>query len=62
MYINWDWVEVGLTTYGDWQTFKRFTVSPGQTFTYRFPEGYSAHWLCLKTDVASTVTAQLEYK
>lgn len=54
-------VEVDLTAYGDWTTFAHFTIPPGQTFTYDFPEGYAAHWIRLNTDVDCTASAQFEY-
>lgn len=55
-------VEVDLTTYGNWKTFERFTVKPGETLVYQFPDGYLAHWVRLKTNAAATVSAQFEYK
>ncbi len=54
-------VEVDPTGYNAWVIYDRFTVQPGQTLEYRFPQGYSAHWLRLSAAAACTATAQLEY-
>lgn len=55
-------VEVDLTSYGDWKKFDDFVVKPGETLHYEFPEGYSAHWVRLKTSVACSASAQFDYK
>lgn len=55
-------VEVDLTSDGDWKKFDSFIVKPGETLKYKFPEGYAAHWVRLKANVACTASAQFEYR
>ena len=55
-------VEVDLTSSGDWKTFDSFLVKPGEAFEYKFPDGYTAHWVRLKASVDCTASAQFEYK
>ena len=54
-------VEVDFLADASWSTYQRFTVAPGETFTHTFPDGYRAHWVRLKSDTATTATAQFEY-
>lgn len=44
-----------------WGIYNSFTVAAGQTVTHEFPDGYSAHWVRLRTDRAVTATAQFIY-
>ncbi len=44
-----------------WGVYNSFAVAAGQTVTHEFPDGYSAHWVRLKTDRAVTATAQFIY-
>ncbi len=54
-------VEVDFAANNVWSEYGRFTVEPGQTVKYQFPQGYSAHWVRLKTDVDATVSATFYY-
>ncbi|HON08114.1 MAG TPA: hypothetical protein PLW02_08460, partial [Verrucomicrobiota bacterium] len=54
-------VEVDFAANNVWSEYGRFTVDPGQTFKHQFPQGYSAHWVRLKTDVDATVSAIFYY-
>ena len=55
-------VEVDFAADNTWSEYARFTVLPDQTVTHVFPEGYSAHWVRLKTDASTSATAQFTYE
>jgi hypothetical protein len=55
-------LEVDIAANGGWLPLRSFAVPAGQTVTYAFPEGYSAHWLRLRADAACKATAQLRYE
>lgn len=55
-------LEVDIAASGVWLPLRSFTVDAGQTETYAFPDGYSAHWVRLRADVACKATAQLRYE
>lgn len=42
--------------------YKEFDLKAGQEFKYLFPEGFSAHWVCLSTDKDCEATAQFLYE
>ena len=42
-------------------TYKELTVPAGETVTHEFPEGFSAHWIRLRPDAATTATATFIY-
>ena|GEM_PF-1447523 len=42
-------------------TYKRITVSPGETAEHIFPDGFAAHWIRLISDTATTATATFIY-
>lgn len=54
-------VEVDVCADNTWSEYARFTVQPGQTVRHPFPDGYSAHWVRLKCDTATTATATFTY-
>jgi hypothetical protein len=54
-------VEVDVAADNTWSEYARFIVQPGQTVKHIFPDGYSAHWVRLKTDAAATVSATFTY-
>jgi hypothetical protein len=54
-------VEVDVTGNNEWRTYGTYPVAAGSTFTHTFPDGYSAHWVRVKTNAATTATAQLVY-
>jgi hypothetical protein len=54
-------VEVDFAATNTWHPYGQFTVPPGQTLEHVFPDGYSAHWVRVKSDTATTATAQFTY-
>jgi hypothetical protein len=54
-------VEVDFLADNSWSEYARFTVAPGQTVSHVFPDGYSAHWVRLKSDATTIATAQFTY-
>jgi len=44
-----------------WSEYARFVVPPGQTVAHAFPEGYSAHWIRLRTDADAVASAIFTY-
>ena len=54
-------VEVDFAADNTWSEYARFTVPPGQVATHVFPAGYNAHWVRLKSDTATRVTATFAY-
>lgn len=55
-------MEVDPAGNGPWMTYKTFTVKPGQTVSFDFPQGFSARWVRFKTDKDCEATAWLEYR
>jgi len=47
---------------GPWMAYKSFTVKPGQTVSFAFPQNFSARWVRFKTDKACKATAWLDYR
>jgi hypothetical protein len=54
-------VEVDFAADNTWSEYARFSVGPGQTLTHVFPDGYSAHWVRIKSDSSTTATATFTY-
>ena len=54
-------VEVDFTAENDWSEYARITVPVGQVVKHVFPDGYSAHWVRLRTDLDTTATATFIY-
>ena len=54
-------VEVDFAANGVWSEYVKFTVAPGNKLRHIFPDGYSAHWIRLKTDKDAVVTATFYY-
>jgi hypothetical protein len=54
-------IEVDFMGNDKWSTFKTIQVNAKGYEHYIFPEGYSAHWVRLKVDTKSVVTAQFVY-
>ncbi len=44
-----------------YRTFKRLAVPPGRTVTYRFPDGFQAHWIRVRANKECRATVQLTY-
>ncbi len=47
---------------GPWMVYKSFTVKPGQTVSFAFPQNFSARWVRFKTDKACKATTWLDYQ
>jgi len=45
----------------EWNTYKKIKVKGNGYDSYTFPDGYSAHWVKLRVDKHSVVTAQFNY-
>ena len=45
-----------------WAAYATIRVPAGQTITHRFPVGYSAHWVRLKTGGDCRATAVFRYE
>ncbi len=54
-------VEVDFAANNTWHRYGQFTVAPGQMLRHVFPDGYSAHWVRVKSDTTTTATAQFTY-
>ena len=54
-------VEVDITGTGKWVAWKDFSIAPGQTMEYRFPEAFSAYWVRLTADRDCRATAVFQY-
>lgn len=54
-------VEVDFLADDEWSTYQVFSLKPGETLTHVFPEGFHAHWVRLRSDTATTATAQFVY-
>lgn len=48
--------------HGPWMTWKEFTVTPGETFSYEFPRWLEARWIRFITTRDCVATAWLEYE
>jgi hypothetical protein len=44
-----------------WKLYQTVRVPPGQRVTHQFPDGFSAHWVRLRTDRACRATAWFVY-
>jgi hypothetical protein len=54
-------VEVDFLADATWSTYSTFTVQPGETLEYTFPEGFRAQWVRVTSDTSTTASAQLIY-
>ena len=54
-------IEVDFLGDGTWCKYGDFPVAPRQKLKYKFPEGYSAHWVRLKANKSCTATAWFLY-
>jgi len=54
-------IEVDVAHAG-FHTYQTVTVEPGEAVTHEFPEGYSAHWVRLRTDRDCTAEAWFAYQ
>lgn len=54
-------VQVDFLGYGEWKTYQRLTLIPGQYRFFEFPASFGAHWARLVSDRACTATAEFVY-
>ena len=54
-------VEIDFLATGKWVTCTRLIVPPRQALTYRFSDGFSAHWVRLRASVSCTAMALFTY-
>lgn len=47
---------------GPWMAYKTFTVKPGETVAFAFPQNFSARWVRFKADKPCKATTLLDYK
>ncbi|NOY81549.1 MAG: hypothetical protein GXP31_11180 [Kiritimatiellaeota bacterium] len=55
-------VEVDFIRDGSWCKYAAFDVAPDRRFVHEFPDGYSAHWIRLRADLACRASAVFEYR
>jgi hypothetical protein len=55
-------IEVDVLGSGKWHAHKRLFVQPGTAENYVFPEGFSAHWVRIRTSHDCTATAHFHYR
>ena len=55
-------LEVDFLGTGEFVQYLVLTVEPGKVRTYRFDQGFSAHWIRLRAKSDTTATAQLIYE
>lgn len=47
--------------FGIWNSYRTIEVQPGQVKEFRFPDGFSAHWVRLVTEKDCNATATFIY-
>jgi hypothetical protein len=47
--------------FGIWNSYRTIEVQPGQVKEFRFPDGFSAHWVRLVADKDCNATATFIY-
>lgn len=54
-------IEVDFLADGSWHEYTQISVPSGDTVTHYFPEGYSAHWVRVRSDRDCQATAWFQY-
>ncbi len=54
-------IEVDFLGNGTWKEYETIQVSEGEYVHHEFPDGFSAHWIRLKTNSSCTATAYFMY-
>ena len=54
-------IEADIDGNNHWCPYAQIAVKSGKTLTHRFPAGYSAHWVRVKSDRDTTATVLLNY-
>ena len=54
-------VEVDILANNTWSTYRIFSLNAGETLVHDFPDGYHAHWVRVRSNVATTASAQFIY-
>jgi hypothetical protein len=55
-------IEIDFDHQSGWHLYKTVELLPDNTWTYQFPEAFSAHWIRFTADVDCIATAVLEYR
>jgi hypothetical protein len=55
-------LEVDITGHGLWVDYTEITVEPNELEEFRFPAGYSAHWVRVRCDTACTAGCTFIYE
>jgi hypothetical protein len=55
-------IEIDFVAGNVWQRYATIVVAPGKPLVHHFPEGFSAHWVRLRTDAPGSVTALFRYE
>ncbi len=54
--------EIDITGMGQWQTYHRFQVAPGNDVVHTFPESLQGYWIRFVTEQDATITTELTYR
>ena len=54
-------VQVDVLGNNTWRDYQTFSVQPGASFIHTFPDGYSAYWVRVTSNAATTASAQFTY-
>ena len=55
-------IEVDFVAGDVWHRYATIVVPPGKPLVHQFPNGFSAHWVRLRTDTPGSVTALFRYE
>lgn len=55
-------VQVDVTGYGDWKSYRSFVVSDSGPVVHEFPDDFNAYWVRTVSSAATTATAQFTYE
>jgi len=55
-------VEVDFLANGTWREYAALAVPPGKPLQHKFPAGFAAHWLRVRSSSAGSATAQIHYE
>ena len=55
-------VEVDITGYGTWKTYRALTVPAGEKVVHQFPDDFNAYWVRTTASADTKATAQLRYE
>jgi hypothetical protein len=55
-------IEVEPIGHGPWMNYQTYTVNPGDTLDYFFPESFQSRWIRFSVDKDCSATAWLKYE